>query len=217
MKSLLFDLDDTLVSVSDEYRISLVNATTDSLGIARHTSPLELWYWHFDTKVHENLGTDIHTFWNTLSDINEGREEASIKATTPYPDVSLLKQFKEMGLKMAVVTGSPTERAWREIEVLYSAVGERVFDSIVIANKRCANVEFKPSPEGALIALKELKCKAEDSLFIGNGFEDVQCAKNAGVKSVLVERTQREKELEIEATYRVSGLGELKTLLKALG
>jgi len=46
--------------------------------------------------------------------------------------------------------------------------------------------KHKPDPEPVHIALEKLGSKAEESILIGDARFDVLCARNAGIKSVLV-------------------------------
>ena len=56
------------------------------------------------------------------------------------------------------------------------------FDEIICAD----DVEHpKPSPDALLECLRRFGCKPEDAVYIGDSEYDMQCAKSAGVKSVL--------------------------------
>lgn len=213
MKALIFDLDDTLFEISSEYKVSLLEATLKRFNV-KTSDPLALWYYHFDRDVYGDLGLDRNEFWNEAEKILRTEWDKRLEACKPFPDVHMLKHFKEMGFKLGIVTGTFTDLANAEIQRLYQTLGERVFNSIVIANKRVTEVNWKPSPEGALIALKELRCGKEGSFMIGNGREDIQCGKTAGLKTVLVERTKYEQAIQENADYRVKNLEELKTLLE---
>ena len=56
------------------------------------------------------------------------------------------------------------------------------FDEIICAD----DVEHpKPAPDALLECLRRFGCKPEDAVYIGDSEYDMQCAKSAGVKSVL--------------------------------
>ncbi len=56
------------------------------------------------------------------------------------------------------------------------------FDEIICAD----DVEHpKPAPDALLECLRRFGCKPEDAVYIGDSEYDMQCAKSAGIKSVL--------------------------------
>ena len=56
------------------------------------------------------------------------------------------------------------------------------FDEIICAD----DVEHpKPAPDALLECLHRFGCKPEDAVYIGDSEYDMQCARSAGVKSVL--------------------------------
>ncbi|HML36417.1 MAG TPA: pyrophosphatase PpaX [Bacillota bacterium] len=98
-----------------------------------------------------------------------------------FPGItSLLKELKDRGYKTGVVTS----RLRRTTEVgLEKYDIARYFDTVVT----CEDGEkFKPDPEPVNIALARLGSKPEESVMLGDSMFDILCARNAGVKAVLV-------------------------------
>lgn len=64
----------------------------------------------------------------------------------------------------------------------------------------------KPSPEGIQKALKELKVKPEEAIFIGDTIVDIQAGEKAGVKMLLYK-------IKIDETEVIEDFSELKNFL----
>ena len=92
----------------------------------------------------------------------------------------LLAELKARGIKTAVVT---SRAGVTTVEGLESYGLSDYFDALVT----CDDTDrHKPDPEPVNIALKKLASKPENALMIGDSMYDIMCARNAGVKSVLV-------------------------------
>ena len=73
----------------------------------------------------------------------------------------------------------------------------------------------KPHPEPILKALDELGSKKEETIMVGDTIFDLQCAHNAGVKSVLVGWSEDILTLEEAGEYQPDYvIKEAKDLLK---
>ena len=92
----------------------------------------------------------------------------------------LPKTLKAQGYKLGIVTSRLTRTTMRGLDVL----GVRAcFDTVVTADD---TAKHKPHPEPILTALARLGAAPEESIMIGDSTFDIHCAKNAGVRSVLV-------------------------------
>ena len=98
-----------------------------------------------------------------------------------FPGVyDMLHRLKELGYRMAVVTsrlGESTREGLRKFGII------DLFDVVITADDTSAH---KPDPEPANIALAKLGVSPEEAVMVGDTRMDMGCAKNAGVKSVLV-------------------------------
>ncbi len=92
----------------------------------------------------------------------------------------MLGELKARGYK----TGIVTSRLWHTTEIgLKKYDMEQYFDAIVT----CDDTDrHKPDPEPVNIALERLGSRPEESVMVGDSMFDILCARNAGVKAVLV-------------------------------
>ncbi len=110
-----------------------------------------------------------------------------------YPGIyEMLTELKNMGIGMGIVT------ARTRISVLagtdkYGITG--MFSSMVTCDD---TDEHKPSPAPALTALEELGGEPGTSLMIGDSRYDMECGRNAGLKTVYAgwQGSSREAELK---------------------
>lgn len=92
----------------------------------------------------------------------------------------LIAELKKRGYKIGMVTSrlrKTTEQGMRRYGIM------EYFDTVVTADD---TDKHKPDPEPIHIALKKLGSVPERSVMLGDTMFDILCAKNAGVKSVLV-------------------------------
>lgn len=92
----------------------------------------------------------------------------------------LLAEVKARGYKTALVTsrlGFTTEQGLKKYGI------DECFDVIVTADD---TTKHKPDPEPINIALGKLGAVPEEAVMLGDTMFDILCAKNAGVRSVLV-------------------------------
>ncbi|MGB4660207.1 MAG: pyrophosphatase PpaX [Mobilitalea sp.] len=98
-----------------------------------------------------------------------------------FPGIlDLLEELKVRGYKIGIVTSRlrhTTEIGLKKYDM------EQYFDAIVTCDD---TDKHKPDPEPVYIALERLGSKPEESIMIGDSMFDILCAKNAGVKAVLV-------------------------------
>lgn len=92
----------------------------------------------------------------------------------------LLAELKRRNLKTGLVTSRLAGTTW---EGLRQYDLDKFFDVVV----SCDDTDkHKPDPEPVNIALARLGSKAENTIMLGDTMFDILCAKNAGVRSVLV-------------------------------
>lgn len=92
----------------------------------------------------------------------------------------LIQELKRRGFKLAVVTSRLKNTTLEGLEKYRLA---QYFDVIVTADD---TDRHKPDPEPVNIALRKLGSAPERSLMLGDTMFDILCARNAGVRSVLV-------------------------------
>lgn len=100
---------------------------------------------------------------------------------SPFPGMpELLETLKRLGLRNGLVTSRTKESTFRGLDHFGLT---SFFDSVVT----CDDTDrHKPDPEPLLIAMRELAVLPHQCLMIGDSMFDILCARNAGVRSVLV-------------------------------
>jgi phosphoglycolate phosphatase len=98
-----------------------------------------------------------------------------------YPKVlEGLEAYKSMGLKIGLVTNKPMEFTLPLIE----KKGINDFFKVVVGGDTCE--QKKPHPAPLFYALEKLGSKPENSVFIGDSFNDALAAKAAGLLCLMV-------------------------------
>ena len=189
INTVLLDLDGTLVdSIPDLAHCS--NQTLAELG--RPTLSLET----LSTYVGKGLDRLVIRF--LANDINAETAEPELfqqakeifkrhyHATNGdfsvlYPKVlEGLEAYKSMGLKIGLVTNKPMEFTLPLIE----KKGINDFFKVVVGGDTCE--QKKPHPAPLFYALEKLGSKPENSVFIGDSFNDALAAKAAGLLCLMV-------------------------------
>ncbi len=94
--------------------------------------------------------------------------------------LELIKDLNKQGYKMGIVTSRMTGTTIQGLEK-YGI--KECFEAVVTCDH---TDKHKPDPDPINIALEILRSTPEESIMIGDSKFDILCAKNAGVKSVLV-------------------------------
>jgi pyrophosphatase PpaX len=92
----------------------------------------------------------------------------------------LIEELKARGYTLAIVTSRLPATTAEGLE----KYGLSDYFDLVVTCDDCKR--FKPDPEPVLIALEKLGKKPEEALMVGDTRNDIECARGAGVKSVLV-------------------------------
>ena len=71
----------------------------------------------------------------------------------------------------------------------------------------------KPDPFGVTLAAKQIGVDPKECIYIGDQWFDVETAKNAGMRSCLVQRKFSSQKDGVDADYNVESLEELLTKL----
>ncbi len=90
----------------------------------------------------------------------------------------LLEQLKKNGIKIAVLTNKPHNRA---IDVVTELFGENYFDIIL---GQSDDYERKPSPQGALIIAEKFSIYPSECIYLGDTNTDMKTGKSAGMYTV---------------------------------
>ena len=147
------------------------------------------------------LGFESEAYRNTIKEsVDYGLSTRSVEW---YPDaLSVLSTLRKRGYKLGLISNTH----WRLLESLRAKM-ERTFDVITLSYE---HKYAKPYPSIFLATLKRLGVKANRCLHVGDDpVADVQGAKNAGMKTVFIKRT----DIEANADVTIERLGQLLELL----
>ena len=120
--------------------------------------------------------------------------------------VEVLRELKEKDIKTAIVTSRLRRTTMEGIEKFDL---HDFFDTVVTMED---TKKHKPDAEPAFEALRRLNIEAEKAIMVGDSKFDIMCARNAGVKSVLVDwsvAAQAESGIENKADFKIRSLKEL--------
>jgi len=138
--------------------------------------------------IYDRFDEDAFTRWN----LRDGSEE-------------FLSALKTKGIKIGLVSnvgGKALEKA------LLKLVLRPFFDVVVSRN----DVQFmKPSGEGLRLALRRLQVIKEKALYVGDSLDDIQAAKAAGVKVIIIKGKENSKVefLSTEPHQQITHFNEL--------
>jgi HAD superfamily hydrolase (TIGR01509 family) len=212
IRAVLFDLGNTLIkydvgSPNETFRRVLAslgisrsikdieNATLKAEQEARDFSLLSSYgkmklqeYWnkwnslvlkHLNIADREELASFVHSMWFDHVDC------------TPYPEVEeILSKLAQMGLKVGLITTAYEE----EIDLILdkAKLTKKTFDIVVGAD---TIKQVKPHADVFRYALKMLKVKAKETIFVGDSIDaDYKGAENAGLQAVLLARRGNSQE-----------------------
>ncbi len=221
IKAVLFDLGFTLMktaSFSEIYHDILerygieasveditwaLEETENQFYITDYNADVRKEFWtQYNTSVLERLGIKENTVF-LASQIDELWWEYSNPQL--YPDVEpMLSELKAKGFRLGLVSNGFEQDLEHVLDKLNL---KKWFDTIVcIDSCECA----KPDKEIFLYALNKLKVKPHETIFVGDSVVfDYEGARNAGIKSVLIDR-----EGKFPSSYNtITSLVDLLTLV----
>ncbi|SHI66925.1 pyrophosphatase PpaX [Dethiosulfatibacter aminovorans DSM 17477] len=116
----------------------------------------------------------------------------------------LVRLLYAKGYKLGIVT---SRLEYTTMKILHMHHIREYFSCVVTADM-CEN--HKPHPEPMLKCLEGLNAKREETIYIGDTEFDIECARNSGVKSILVKWNEYDHlDDEIKADYEISGYDEI--------
>ncbi len=179
-KAVLFDFDGTIMNTNDIIIQSWQHTFRAIEGAERPLSditpsfgePLDL------TMAKLFPDRDTGEMVNTYRDYQRKVYQDKIHMFPGIPE--LIGELKARGYLMGIVTS----RLWESTtQGLYKFDIAHLFDAVVSAEDTTIH---KPNPEPCLICLQKLGLEPHEAIFVGDSKFDVLCARNAGVRSVLV-------------------------------
>ena len=191
-KVYLFDFDYTLADSSR----GIVMCFRNVLERHQHTGIT-------DDEIKRTIGKTLQESFSILTGITDADtleaykkeyvKEADVHMTVNtflFPETEeVLTRLKTRGAKIGIIS---TKYRYRIMELLSKKLPSNFLD-IIVGGEDVK--EPKPSPEGVLLAIKELGCNKEEVLYIGDSIVDAETAQSAQVDfaGVLHGATTREE------------------------
>lgn len=221
IKAVFFDLDDTLhntTRLAKLARRAAMQAMTDKgLPLSADEASIAL------MDIIKTWGSNYPHHFEILVEEATGEQNDKIVAAgiiayhntkfanmSPYRDcIPTLIRLRQMGLSLNIITNGRSIKQWEKILRLGL---EAFFDHVIISE----NVgHSKPSPEIYQIALSLARCEPGEALFVDNSLECVSGAKEVGMVTVLMDRTQTDT-ITSSTDYVLSELTPLPTIIESL-
>ena len=200
----IFDLDGTLVHTRSEYMHDVIKKTLKDFGKDAKDSQIKrIWFGPYrDEFIMKHFGILPDLFWRSFRNHDTVGYRKNFVRT--YNDIAIVKHLKALGCRTAIVTGSPHDLAFMELDL----IGRNHFDHVVIARDE-HGIRFKPDPHGIEECLRLCNVEKNDAVYIGNGAEDIISAQSAGVFDILVKRDEHKID-DVNPSLVISSLCELK-------
>jgi len=225
VKSILFDINDTLYDASLQIQNARLNAVRAMIEAGLPVE-VENGYRVLDEVVEKYGGNYPKLFdkllerlglkWNPrviAAGVVAYRETNSVYLK-PYPDtIPTLLKLRDRGYKLGIISDGIPVKQWQKLIQLGI---QHFFQHVVISEEQ----GYKSvAPELFRAALAELDAKPTEAVFIGNDLEtDILSANKAGVTSIRIRRgnarVDEPKSPEVKPKYEISKLSELFEILK---
>ncbi len=222
IRAALFDMDNTLVDFHKMKKKSCQRAVSAMISAGLDIGERKALSVIYD--LYDKFGMEDHTIFQKLlkkvrkkvdyrilaHGINAYRA-AQVAYMVPYPNVvPTLISLKEMNLKLAIVTDAPKLKAYMRLLEL----GIIDFFDTVVAFEDTG--EVKPSPKPFMKAMRIMKIKPHESIFIGDNPErDIAGGGNVGMLTVHAKYGFPEK-TDIRADYNISNFSKVADIIRSL-
>jgi pyrophosphatase PpaX len=182
IKNIIFDMDGTLIDTNDLIIHSLNETAKKFIGRMLTEKELNSILGYFLEEQMKMISKkDYKEMTKYYSEVYRQNQD---KMTKEFPGIKdTLKSLKGLKCGLAIVSAKSREGVMHGIEFL----GIGGYIDVVISASDVVN--HKPDPEPLFMGMEKLGASKEETLFIGDSPIDLQCGKNAGVKTVLVDWT----------------------------
>ncbi|MBN2794980.1 MAG: HAD-IIIA family hydrolase [Clostridia bacterium] len=209
IKYVVFDFDGTLVDTN--YLIEKTIRTTAKTLLNRELDQSvldEIW----GKVLNEQMATLDESRVDELARFYSDyyREHRDEHTTIFEGIIEMLDALHQNNIQMGIVTNKGTVGLQHGLEKF------KIKDFFKIALSKTDVVMKKPHPEGLYKVMEYFNAKPEEVLFVGDSIHDIECGKNAGVKTVLVKWTVMDlnKLMAENPTYVISEPKELLAIIK---
>ena len=211
IRNILFDLDGTLLDTNEliiqsfqyTYKMHL-NKQVDKEDIIKNFGEI------LKITLDREFGEDSEKAIKTYRNFQTGNFEKLITIQKGVREGII--ELDRQGYKLGIVTSRLNDSA---IKGLKHFGLMDYFESIIGSDD---TDQHKPDPTPALMALKKLEGKPEETILVGDSPFDILCGKNAGITSVAVgwSALPMDMILKYEPDYVVESMEELMRLVEKL-
>lgn len=209
IKTILFDWDGTLLDSNqliNESNLYALNKHGDRLFTEEDVKP-------FNgpplKKVYQELYPDkAEVILNAYREFNDTQHDEMVQLFKGVEKV--LRLLKEKGIKLGVVSMKRRHMVERGIRLFGL---DDVFE-VVIGGNDC--VKHKPDKEPIERAMNKLEATKETTLMVGDNWQDIESANNAGIQSVFVKWSQKPYEIvaPYQPTFCIDSMDEILNLVE---
>ena len=210
------DMDGTITRFNLDFRearrVALAELEKLNLRTADMTEELSIYLilkqlkGRLDTEIYEKLRKQ---FYNLLEDM----EIKAAQQVILYPGaLDTLRKLQERSLRIGLVTNNGRKGT----DLTLRRFGLKVFFDAIVTRDDCE--EMKPDPAPVRKALNELRMRADEAIFVGDGMMDMIAAKQAGLCSVAVPTGpfSVERLLQSKPDYLLGSVNDLPDLIDLL-
>jgi len=217
IKAIIFDLDNTLIDFLKMKTVSIEEAVRAMNGAGLKEKQEKAIKKIFE--IYDKIGMESKDIFQKYLKEVYGKVDYRILGCgiaayrrvhtsfyEPYPHViPTLIKFKEMGIKLAILTDAPRVKAWIR---LCSIKVDPFFDFVVSYDD---TKKFKPNKKPFNFILKKLLEKPEDCLMVGDNIErDIYGAKKVGMKTCHAKYgLVRKQKMKIKPDFVIKSFDEL--------
>ena len=213
-KTIIFDLDGTLLNTLEDLRLS-VNHSFNSQGINVNFSSsdiksfisngVKVLYERAFQRV-PNLDEEVKR--EIFHEYVEYYQNHRLDHTIPFEGVvSTLKLLKNQGIQLGVISNKNDDDTKAVVDYFFNDI----FD-FVIGNKE--NLPIKPNPLLFYLLANEYNFTNSNTLYVGDSIVDVTFAKNCEMDSALCLYGFGDYSKEMNPTYKINSFNELLNLEK---
>jgi len=207
IKAVIFDMDNTLLELNVDWKGLTNEIDYDYFeGKYSHLTPHKFFVAFFSKLL--NMLTK-----KQQKEIREKRLEKEMEGLatgTCFPYRGILKSLSKR-YKLGVVSGNYRPTILKALQ----KCGYRRFIKVVVSVDDVP--ESKPSPFPILAALKKLRVKPENAVYVGDHPDDIKAARNAGTYAIGVLTAKRNYDTKLEeADIVIKNLFELESALERL-
>ncbi|RFB13568.1 pyrophosphatase PpaX [Bacillus sp. HNG] len=213
IKTLLFDLDGTLIDTNELILQSFLH-TFETYFPDRQFTREEILPFNGPT-LHESFSSvDPDRAEEMIAEYRKFNHEKHDELVTEFPGVfDTIKTLKEQGYKIGVVTTKIRNTVNMGLKLTKL---DQFFD-VVVTLDDVKNP--KPDPEPVLLALKLLGSTPEEAIMIGDNYQDIVAGQNAGTKTAGVAWSHKGKDflLEYKPDFMLENMSDLLDIVSVKG